>query len=80
MERAAISSRYQKKTQLEHIMLRPDTYIGSTEKITHSMWVFDEASERLVHRPVTYVPGLYKIFDGECSAVCGGCAESSRRR
>ena len=25
LERAAISSRYQKKTQLEHIMLRPDT-------------------------------------------------------
>ena len=25
---------YQKKTQLEHILLRPDTYIGSTEPVT----------------------------------------------
>ena len=25
---------YQKKTQLEHILLRPDTYIGSVEKVT----------------------------------------------
>lgn len=25
---------YQKKTQLEHILLRPDTYIGSVEPIT----------------------------------------------
>lgn len=25
---------YQKKTQLEHILLRPDTYIGSVEKET----------------------------------------------
>ena len=25
---------YQKKTQLEHILLRPDTYIGSVEKTT----------------------------------------------
>ena len=25
---------YQKKSQLEHILLRPDTYIGSVEKIT----------------------------------------------
>ena len=24
---------YQKKTQLEHILLRPDTYIGSVEKL-----------------------------------------------
>ena len=25
---------YQKKSQLEHILLRPDTYIGSVEKVT----------------------------------------------
>lgn len=25
---------YQKKTQLEHILLRPDTYIGSVEHVT----------------------------------------------
>lgn len=25
---------YQKKTQLEHILLRPDTYIGSVELVT----------------------------------------------
>jgi len=25
---------YQKKTQHEHILLRPDTYIGSIEKVT----------------------------------------------
>ena len=27
-----IEEMYQKKSQLEHILLRPDTYIGSTEK------------------------------------------------
>ena len=52
---------YQKKTQLEHILLRPDTYVGSVEKITTPMWVHD--GERMVQRSVTYVPGLYKIFD-----------------
>jgi len=25
---------YQKKTQLEHILLRPDTYIGSVDHVT----------------------------------------------
>ncbi|KAJ8367354.1 hypothetical protein AAFF_G00320530 [Aldrovandia affinis] len=30
---------YQKKTQLEHILLRPDTYIGSVEPVTQQMWV-----------------------------------------
>ena len=52
---------YQKKTQLEHILLRPDSYIGSTEGLTTNLWVYEH--EGMVHRNVTYVPGLYKIFD-----------------
>ncbi|XP_062384995.1 DNA topoisomerase 2-beta isoform X2 [Sardina pilchardus] len=53
---------YQKKTQLEHILLRPDTYIGSVEPVTQQMWVFDE-EVGMNTREITYVPGLYKIFD-----------------
>nr|XP_020476493.1 DNA topoisomerase 2-beta isoform X2 [Monopterus albus] len=53
---------YQKKTQLEHILLRPDTYIGSVEPVTQQMWVFDE-DVGMNQRDISYVPGLYKIFD-----------------
>ncbi|XP_075677432.1 DNA topoisomerase 2-alpha-like isoform X3 [Dermatophagoides pteronyssinus] len=53
---------YQKKSQLEHILLRPDTYIGSVEKETKQMWVYD-SQRGMVLRDVCYVPGLYKIFD-----------------
>ncbi|XP_007469326.1 PREDICTED: DNA topoisomerase 2-beta-like, partial [Lipotes vexillifer] len=53
---------YQKKTQLEHILLRPDTYIGSVEPLTQLMWVYDE-DIGMNCREVTFVPGLYKIFD-----------------
>ncbi|KAG2241613.1 hypothetical protein Bca52824_090186 [Brassica carinata] len=56
-----IEEMYQKKSQLEHILLRPDTYIGSIEKHTQTLWVYEH--EEMVNRPVTYVPGLYKIFD-----------------
>ncbi|XP_057989505.1 DNA topoisomerase 2 [Hevea brasiliensis] len=56
-----IEETYQKKSQLEHILLRPDTYIGSIEKHTQNLWVYED--EKMVHRQVTYVPGLYKIFD-----------------
>ena len=58
-----IEKTYQKKTQLEHILLRPDTYIGTTEKISEKMWVIDERTGKMVHKEITYVPGLYKIFD-----------------
>jgi DNA topoisomerase-2 len=54
---------YTKKTQLEHILLRPDTYIGSVEKQTQQMWVFEQETSQIVNKNITYVPGLYKIFD-----------------
>ena len=57
------SSRYTKKTQLEHILLRPDTYIGSVEPQTQAMWVYDAETKGIANRQITFVPGLYKIFD-----------------
>lgn len=54
---------YQKKTQLEHILLRPDTYIGSVERQCQTMWVFDEAAGCMTQRTLSFVPGLFKIFD-----------------
>ncbi|XP_058902464.1 DNA topoisomerase 2-alpha [Kogia breviceps] len=61
-KRLSIERIYQKKTQLEHILLRPDTYIGSVESVTQQMWVYDE-DIGINCREVTFVPGLYKIFD-----------------
>ena len=57
-----IEKTYQKKTQLEHILLRPDTYIGTTEHITEKLWVLSP-KETLINKQINYVPGLYKIFD-----------------
>ncbi|XP_026171924.1 DNA topoisomerase 2-alpha isoform X2 [Mastacembelus armatus] len=61
-KRLSVERIYQKKTQLEHILLRPDSYIGSVEPVTQQMWVYDE-EVGLNCRDVTFVPGLYKIFD-----------------
>jgi len=57
----SIEQTYTKKTQLEHILLRPDTYVGSIDPHTQSMWVLD--ANNIVNRQVTITPGLYKIFD-----------------
>ena len=54
---------YQKKSQLEHILLRPDTYVGSCQAVEQTSWVFDGEAGRMVERPLKVVPGLYKIFD-----------------
>nr|GEY19174.1 DNA topoisomerase 2 [Tanacetum cinerariifolium] len=52
---------YQKKTQLEHILLRPDTYTGSVERHEQTLWIWQD--NQMVKKPITFVPGLYKIFD-----------------
>ncbi len=62
-KRLSVERIYQRKTQLEHILLRPDTYVGSVEETTENMWVYDEEKDAIVKRQVTFVPGLYKIFD-----------------
>lgn len=41
--------------------MRPDTYIGSTEKQPQQLWVHD--GEKMVLKTVNMAPGLYKIFD-----------------
>ena len=60
-KRLSVERIYQKKSQLEHILLRPDTYIGSVQPTTESMWIYE--NEAMVNREITYVPGFYKIFD-----------------
>ncbi|KAM6498312.1 DNA topoisomerase, type IIA-like domain containing protein [Amanita muscaria] len=57
------SETYTKLSQLEHILKRPDSYIGSVEMITQNIWTFDVATKRMVQRDVKYVPGFYKIVD-----------------
>jgi DNA topoisomerase-2 len=54
---------YQKKSQLEHILLRPDTYIGSVEVLQQEMWIWDFENEKMIKKEISFVPGLYKIFD-----------------
>ncbi|XP_043578985.1 DNA topoisomerase 2 isoform X2 [Bombus pyrosoma] len=62
-KKKTIEGIYQKKSQLEHILLRPDTYIGSVEPMTEMMWIYDKEKESMVQKEIKYVPGLYKIFD-----------------
>lgn len=57
------TDQYQKLTQLEHIVKRPDTYIGSVERTDQVMWVYNSESDQMEYRTVKFVPGLYKIFD-----------------
>ena len=62
-KKKTIEERYQKKTQHEHILIRPDTYIGSVVPMQEEMFVYDGKQDAIVKKEITYTPGLYKIFD-----------------
>ena len=58
-----LAKQYQRKTDKEHILDNPDTYIGSVETVDASMWVHDNTTDKIVLKNIEYVPGLYKLFD-----------------
>ena len=59
----ALAEQYQQKTDKQHILDNPDTYIGSVENVDSSLWVYNEQTNRIEWRDIEYIPGLYKLFD-----------------
>lgn len=54
---------YKKKNLHQHILDRPDSYIGSTKLTTEERFVFDNKTKKITKKIVEYNPGLIKIFD-----------------
>jgi len=61
--KANIDKKYQKKTDKEHVLDNPDTYIGSIEQIMSNMYIYDEVNKKIVEKNINFIPGLYKLFD-----------------
>lgn len=56
-----IEEKYQKLTDIEHVLLRPFMYIGSTSPHTGDHYLYD--GEKVWAESVTYNPGFIKLFD-----------------
>lgn len=53
----------QQKTDKQHILDNPDTYIGSVESIDADMWIMSEDDSKIIEKNINYIPGLFKLFD-----------------
>jgi len=60
---ADLSKTYQKKTDREHILDAPDTYIGSIELDETVNWNFNASGDKIIQGKYHWTPGLYKCFD-----------------
>lgn len=56
-----MSSSYKKYTPLQHVLARPDTYVGSLNPDVSKQWVVSEESMKM--KQTSFVGGLFKIFD-----------------
>ena len=67
MNKKTASERYIKLSGIEHVLKRPDTYIGSIQKDTKSIFVAEDYEDirnvKMVFKDVTYSPGFIKLFD-----------------
>ena len=52
---------YTKLSQIEHVLKRPGMYIGSIDKETTNMDIFN--NNKIIEKEIEYSPGLYKIYD-----------------
>ena len=64
-----LANKYQQKTDKQHILDNPDTYIGSIEEIDNEMWILQEENvdknieTKIIQKNIRMIPGLYKLFD-----------------
>ncbi|CAJ0836243.1 12715_t:CDS:10, partial [Entrophospora sp. SA101] len=57
------SQTYIKLSPIEHVLKRPDTYVGSVETVTEKQWIYNAEKDKLEYKEINYVPAFLKIFD-----------------
>lgn len=57
----AASQEYERVSDVDHVRLRPDSYVGPVGMVTERRWLHD--GQRLLAREATFNPGLLKIVD-----------------
>jgi DNA topoisomerase-2 len=57
-----IEETYKKLSQREHVLHRPNMYIGEVKRTLEEMWVMDN-NTKMSKRMVEYSPGFLKVFD-----------------
>tara|TARA_R110002074_G_scaffold224924_3_gene396395 strand:- start:3992 stop:7408 length:3417 start_codon:yes stop_codon:yes gene_type:complete len=63
MLKEKLCKQYQKKSDKEHVLDNPDTYIGSIEKVDTNQNIFNEENKKIEEKEILLIPGLYKLFD-----------------
>lgn len=58
-----IEETYQKLDPREHVLKRPDTYMGTMDPVKESRWIMNTETNRMQKTEVTTIEAFHKIFD-----------------
>ncbi len=61
----SIEQRYQKLDDIEHALLRPGMYIGSTKTREDEIYMLDDDTGKFETKQVKHNPGFLKLFGEE---------------
>ena len=56
-------SKYDRLNEMEHLLKRPDTTMGSIKTVEQDMWLFNNETAKMNIKLVEMNPGILKIFD-----------------
>jgi len=69
-----IEEKYQKLSDIDHILVRPSMYVGSIKSHTMNKWIINDEKAELLN--ITYNPAFLKIFD---EIITNSVDESKRK-
>lgn len=65
-----IEQKYKELTETEHVLTRPNMYVGSIKPELSTMFVFDYKEQVMIQKEVKYVPAILKLIDEVVSNSC----------
>ena len=60
---STLEQTYQKKSDKQHVLDNPDTYIGSVENVETDEFNLQSEPLKMKQEKFHLIPGLYKLFD-----------------
>ena len=51
---STLATKYQQKTDKQHILDNPDTYIGSVENVDSFMWILKDSGDKIVEKNMAW--------------------------
>ena len=58
-----LAARFSKLNDVEHVLKRPDTYLGSLDPCTETRWLYDAALGKMVQQSIAASPAFLSMIN-----------------